>query len=199
MSLPPIKTFKQEINKSWSKFKILMLKQYSFRNGIHEKLPPFKRESSWTPPPSDKHILISFFTRVEQELGSISTARWKTYNNLTLKEKTALNDLKDNRSIIIKRCGNCGAICIMNRRSNLTNIPTHLQEPNTYKLLTHNTKNATAHDARTYIHYMHSQHIIDTATMEILLPPWNTHTPLFYGLSKNTQAKLSSPPYCFRM
>ena len=91
----PIKTFKQEINKSWSKFKILMLKQYSFRNGIHEKLPPFKRESSWKPPPSDKHILISFFTCVEQELGYISTARRKIYNNLTLKEKTAFNNLKN--------------------------------------------------------------------------------------------------------
>ena len=168
-----------------------MLKQYSFRNGIHEKLPPFKRESSWTPPPSDKHILISFFTRVEQELGSISTARWKTYNNLTLKEKTALNDLKNNRSIIIKRCGNCGAICIMNRRSNLTNIPTHLQEPNTYKLLTHNTKNATAHDARTYIHYMHSHnryghHGNSAASLEY------THTSLLWVIKKYTSQTLLS-------
>ena len=31
---------------------------------------------------------------------------------------------------------------------------------------------------------MHSQHIIDKATMEFLLPPKNTRTPLFYGLPK---------------
>ena len=161
-----------------------MLKQYPFCNSIHGKLLPFKRKSRWTPPPSDKHILISFFTPVEQELGSISTAHRKTYSNLRLKEMTAFNDLKNNRSIIIKRCGNCGGICIMDRRGNLTKIPTHHYEHNTYKLHTHNTKNAIAHDARTHVHYMHSQHIIDTATMEILLPPWNTHIPLFYGLSK---------------
>ena len=39
-----------------------MLKQYFFRNSIH-----------WKPLPFDRHTLISFFTRVEQELGSIST------------------------------------------------------------------------------------------------------------------------------
>ena len=31
---------------------------------------------------------------------------------------------------------------------------------------------------------MHSQHIIDTATMEFVLPPRNTYTPLFYGWPK---------------
>lgn len=41
-------------------------------------------------------------------------------------------------------------------------------------------------------HYMHSQHIVDTATMEILLPPWNTRTPLFYGLSKKYTSFLST-------
>ena len=36
----------------------------------------------------------------------------------------------------------------------------------------------------TLIEYMHSQYIIDKATMELLLPPKNTRTPLFYGLPK---------------
>ena len=40
------------------------------------------------------------------------------------------------------------------------------------------------HDACTLEHYMHSQHIIDTATMEFLLPPRNTRTPLVCGLPK---------------
>ena len=41
-----------------------------------------------------------------------------------------------------------------------------------------------AHDACTLEHYMHSQHIIDTATMEFLLPPRNTRISLFCGLAK---------------
>ena len=46
------------------------------------------------------------------------------------------------------------------------------------------TASAIANDACTLIEYMHSQHIIDKATMEFLLPPKNTCTPLFYGLPK---------------
>ena len=39
-------------------------------------------------------------------------------------------------------------------------------------------------DTCTLIEYIHSQHIIDKATKEFLLPPKNTRTPLFYGLPK---------------
>ena len=48
----PTKTFKQEINNSWSKFKTRMLKQYFFQNSVHEKPSHFKRKSKRIPPPS---------------------------------------------------------------------------------------------------------------------------------------------------
>ena len=80
------------------------------------KATPFKRKSNWTPPPSDNHTLISFFKHVKQEVGSIRTPRRKTYSNLTLKKKPALNDLKNNQSIIIKPCDKGEGICIMNTR-----------------------------------------------------------------------------------
>ena len=34
------------------------------------------------------------------------------------------------------------------------------------------------------VDYMHSQHLTDKATIEFLLRPKNTHTPLFYGQPK---------------
>ena len=61
-------------------------------------------------PPSDDHTLVSLFTRVEQELSSISTPRRKTYSNLTLKENTELNNLGNNLSIIIKTSEKSGNI-----------------------------------------------------------------------------------------
>ena len=153
-----------------------MLKQYFFRNRFHWKLLPF-----------DRHTLISFFTRVEQELGSISTPSQKTYSNLTLKEKAVLNDPKNNQSNIIKPCDQGGGICIMNTRDYFTKFHTHLPYHNTKKekkLLTHNPTNAVAYDAWTLILYIHSQFIIDVTTMKFLLPPWNTGTPFFYELPK---------------
>ena len=72
----------------------------------------------------------------------------------------------------------------MSIRDYLTKIHIHLQDHSTYKPVTLNPTNAIAHDACTLIYYMHSRDIIDMVTMEILVPPRNTRTPLFYGLPK---------------
>ena len=111
---------------------------------------------------------------IEQELTSINTACWKTYGNLTLKEKTALNNLKNNQSVVIKPCDKGGGICIMNIRDYLPKIHTHLQDHNTHKPLTHNPTSAIVNYVCTFIEYMHFQHIIEKATKGFLLPPKNT-------------------------
>ena len=180
----PTKTFKQETNRSWNKFKTSILTQYSFCNNIHDKISLFKKKFSWTPPPSDNPTLTNCFTRTEQDLISVTTSGRKIYSNLTLQEKSALNNLKNNQSIVIKPCDKGGGICIMNTKDYLTKIHTHLQDRNTYKPLTYNPTSAIINDACTLIEYIHSQHIIDKATKEFLLPPKNTRTPLFYGLPK---------------
>ena len=73
----------------------------------------------------------------------------------------------------------------MNRRGNLTNVLTHLQEHNSYKLLTHNTNNATAHDARTQqtlyafpTHNRYGHHGNSAASLEY------THTSLLWVIKK---------------
>ena len=81
----------------------------------------------------------------------------------------------------------------MSTRDHLIKILTHLQDHNTKKLLTHNLTNAITHDACALIHYLHSQLITDMTTMEFLLPPRNTGTPLFQSYQKRTsQTALSA-------
>ena len=81
--------------------------------------------------------------------------------------------------------GRVGGIFVIFKEISFNNQNPHtLQHHNSYKLLTHSPTNAKAHDARTLLHYMHSQYIIDMTTMKFLLPPRNTSTPLFYGLPK---------------
>ena len=94
----PSRAFQHEMNISWNKFKTHML-TYFFRNSIHDKPHPFKRKSNWIPPPSDNPTLVNFLTRIEQELTSLNTPCRKTYSNLTVQEKRALNNLKNNQSI----------------------------------------------------------------------------------------------------
>ena len=171
------KTFKQDTNRSWNKFKTCMLKQYFFLNNIYDKISPFKKKSSRTPPPSDDPTLTNFCTRTQQDLISVTTPGRKTYSNLTLQEKSALNNLKKYQSIVIKPCDKAGGICIMNTKDYLTKIHTHLQDHNTCKPLTYNPASAVINDTFTLIEYIHSQRIIDKATKEFLLPPENTRTP----------------------
>ena len=107
-----------------------------------------------------------------------------TYSNMILKVKKALNNLKNNQSIVIKPCPKGGDICIVNIRHYLSRIHTNLQDHKTYKTFIHKPTSAIANDAHTLIQYMHSEHITEKATMEFLLPSKNTHTSLFYRLPK---------------
>ena len=91
----PTKTFKQETNKSWDKFKTRIVTQYFFRYNIHDRPPFFKSKFNWTHVPSDKSTLVDFFTNVEKVLTSINTPCRKTYSSLTLQEETVLRKLKN--------------------------------------------------------------------------------------------------------
>ena len=72
------------------------------------------------------HQPILLFTRTEEDLISIITPHRRTSSNLTLQEKSALSNLHNNQSIIIKPCDKGAGICIMNIRDYLTKIYTHL-------------------------------------------------------------------------
>ena len=177
----PINGFNQEIKKFWNKFKTRMLRLYFFCSNIYGKPPAFKRKSIGIPTLSHNHTLVDFLTHIEQEHTSINTPYQKTHSNLSLKEKEALNNLKNYQSIFIKSCHKVGGICIMNTRDSLTKIHIHLQDRNTYKPLTQNPVSAIA---CFFIAYKHSQHIIHKATIEILLPLKNTCIALFCRLPK---------------
>ena len=107
-----------------------------FYNNIHKKPPFKKKKKNQTGCATDNYTPNSFFTCVEHLLDSMINSHQKIYSNLTLKEKKALYDLKNNISIATKTCEKGGGICIMNTREYLT----HMQDHNTYKSLTHNPK-----------------------------------------------------------
>ena len=85
-----------------------MLTQHLFCNNIHDKSPPFKRKPNWIRPASNSPTLVHFFMRIEQELTFINAPCLKTYSNLILQEKTALNNLKNTQSLFIKQCDKGG-------------------------------------------------------------------------------------------
>ena len=129
---------------------------------------------------------------------TISTSCRKTYSNLTFKisfneGKNGIEKLQKEPIHCVKPCHKGANICIMNTKDYLTKIYIHLQDHNTCNPLTSNPANTIAYDARTLIHYMHFQHIIDTANMKVALPYRNTSTPIFYGLSTKKKHNLNCP------
>ena len=104
----------------------------------------------------------------------------KIYSNLTLKEKKAFHDLKNNQSIVIKPCKKGRGICIMNTRDYLSHKDTNLQDHNTYKSLTHNLKKAKSMMfALSYTICIHNTY--RPGHNEIPITSKNTSTPLFCG------------------
>ena len=98
------------------------------------------QKHSWHPPPPSfqeevqldtpylwqPHFNQLFYT------DSVTTPSSKTYSNPTLQEKSELNNLNNNQSIVIKPCDKGGVTCIMNTRDYLTKIHTYLQDRNAY-------------------------------------------------------------------
>ena len=138
-----------------------MLKKYFICNSIHKKPPHFKGKLNWIQPPSDNHILISFFTHLKQKLGSINTPSGKIEINLTLKEMTAFINLKNNQSIN-KQLQDLQYIQNTHSQSNKRSSPWYSQYHTLYAFPTDNKHG----------------HI------GVLQSPRNTRTPLFYGLPK---------------
>ena len=103
-----------------------VLKKYFFSQQHSQKTMFFQETANLIPPRSDNNTLISFFTRIEQELGCIDS-------NLTLKIKEALNDVRNNQSIVMKPCDKGREVCIMNTRDYITKIYTQFRDRKTQK------------------------------------------------------------------
>ena len=88
----------------------------------------------------NKNIIHNFsdhFTCTEEDLISVTTPHKKIYGNLTLQEKSALNNLKNNQSIVIKPCDKGGSISIVNTKT------TSLKSTHTYTTAIHTNHSPT--------------------------------------------------------
>ena len=189
----PTKTFKQEIKKSCNKFKICIFEQYFFRNNIHGKLPPFKTKSNWIPPPSDNHTLISLFTKVEQELGSISTTSRKAYSNLTLKKiqhgtiSKITNPLLSNHAIKVEAFTSWTLKRLPHQNPHTPSRPQYIQTTHRQPHKCNSLWCSYSHTLYAFPkHNRHDHHEISTASQE------HTHTCLLWVAKNTSQTALSA-------
>ena len=109
-------------------------------------------------------------------------ARLKLKLNPTL--ETTLENLCNNRNIVIEACDKGDCIYFLNTVDNISKIKELLNDRRSYKSLQRYPTNAISNDIASIIQYLHHKHLNTDLTKKLLTPPQTFRTPLFYGLLK---------------
>ena len=96
--------------------------------------PLLKRESFYTPPPGQDPFLDAYITSVQTDI--IHGIKPKTYRNISREEHKALNDIKNNRSIVVKEADKGSAVVIQDRDDYVHECMRQLNNTTHFKRLT---------------------------------------------------------------
>jgi len=142
---------------------------------------PFTGNSNWQPKQSN--IYINKFVR-ELNIQLLDTRKDKIKQNVSQAESIALNNLKSNKDIVIKKADKGGNIVVMDRYAYVEKVTEMLKDVNTYLEIEldltndiHNTANALVRDrvlAKGTINNKQSTY----------LTIFKPRCPVFYGLPK---------------
>ena len=97
-----------------------MYSKYFFRHKTPSKKHPFKLPSKFTPPLPDNDNLIEYISLIYNDLKNKPDFNRTHKRNITNDELKSLNDLKNNKDIVIKPADKGGSIVLWPRREYLT-------------------------------------------------------------------------------
>ena len=104
---------KEELERIGRKLRLL----WHFRNEESITIPnPFRKKSNFNPKGKDAAIEL-YLSRFEEEIMAIDTKL--SYSSLTKEERLALNSLRDNTSIIIKKVDRGSCVVVWDRKNYL--------------------------------------------------------------------------------
>ena len=179
----PSSTESQTSGAYTTKFTNTLKTQYHFKDSSLRPIHPFHINTSWVPPNPNNKQLTKFISVLHDFNDNLSIEH-TGYHNLSPRLRDALNTLKNNHDITIKKCDKGGGICLLDTKDYIKKIHEHLDDTTTYKVMTYDPTPHIAYDVRTLIQYMHTFHYIDDVTKNFLMPHTPPRTPLFYGLPK---------------
>ncbi len=146
---------------------------------------PFRTPSSWDPPKSNDHNLEAYIEHTEQSITSLDFSVNHRHNNITKEERSALYNLRDNSSIVIKEADKGSAVIVMDSDTYRNEALRQLRNENTYKALASDTTQTIASVVNGFVKNMHRGSIIDEETCKYLLADKNNVRPApFYLLPK---------------
>lgn len=149
--------------------------------------------STWWPKKLNPHITKMCYNIKQDCYKSLSKSKSKP--NLTKNELDALETLKNNKNIIIKKCDKGGGIAVMDADSYLTKINSMLLDTNTYRNTNIDDSTDVKKEADKLILKLESQGLLNKKQARYLTN-FKPRCPLFYGLPKVHKLNVPLRPIC---
>ena len=123
---------RRQLLRDFEQFARRMRLQYIF-HGQNKEPHPFHVKSNWMPPVQQSIALESYLESVKTQLADITISKPK--NNLSRNEMAALNELRNNSAINLKKADKGTTTVIMNKSNKIQEAEVQLENREHYKPL----------------------------------------------------------------
>ena len=166
--------------------------QYMFF-GQYREIHPFYVKSDWNPPVQPSVALESYLEAVKLQLAEIHITKPK--QNLSRNERKALNELKQNHHINLKKADKGSTTVVMNKTDKIREGQTQIDDKNNYSPLTEPmVKETQSKVLRLITNLHHEKHIEDMTKKWLSKTPCPPRIPEFYTLTKIHKPTLTGRP-----
>lgn len=140
-----------------------------------------KNKSTFTPQKDRNDMLESYIDVLSNSVNNSANRSKKKKNNLVKNEMTALEELKNNPSLVIKQADKGGAFVIMDKDYYIDKMSEQLKDSKTYRLLEENEDKRIMTKIKTFVK-QHKDILTEKETD--YLTKFESKTSNFYGLPK---------------
>ena len=183
---------RRQLLRDYEDFARRMRLKYMF-HGQNREIHPFYVKSDWEPPVQPSVALESYLEEVTLLLTEIHITKPK--HNLSRNEQKALNELKQNHNINLKKADKGSTTVVVNKPDKIREGQTQIDDENNYSPLTEPMAKETQSEVSRLITNMHREKHIDDMTKKWLSQtPCPPRIPEFYTLTKIHKPTLTGRP-----
>jgi hypothetical protein len=156
---------------------------YLFRDVDKKRREPFTGNKQWKPPASKQNQAIATLEDILNEEFSHVIKHNKNRNNISRNDRRALQSLRNNKNIIIKKADKGGCIVILDTVNYINKIDAMLSDETTYSEITHIDLNQKKSEVDRIINNLFNDNFI-SKRQKNFLTTFSPKIPIFYGLPK---------------
>ncbi|XP_070535095.1 uncharacterized protein [Ptychodera flava] len=148
-------------------------------------LKQYKPTKKWTPKPGIDKSVDVYCSKILNEVYAYQPARFNsTVDNLTLQERAALNELKDNENIVITKADKGGALVVLNKTDYDKECRRQLNDTNFYEREDSDVTVSVIKSLIEHCNILYRHDVIDEATFDALCNIDDSKEAYFYILPK---------------